>query len=153
MQSKILISAVALSTLVTGSIAANAEVYNLTELAPLSGGGAAIVTAMNDLGQVVGYTPSNTTAVIWNGGTPTNLGTLGGNGVVDGATAYGINNAGVVVGQSYDTTGAHAVTWTGGVIASLGTPGSSASGINNAGQIAGVANYSDGFHTTIWNGG
>ena len=77
--------------------------------------------AVNDLGQVVGqsykygdsrpflWTPSAPNAM---SGTMKDLGTLKGG---TGAAAFGINNAGDVVGVAgYSTTTAHAVIWPGG---------------------------------------
>ena len=75
-----------------------------------------------------------------NSKTVTDLGTLGGTS----SSAYGINAAGQVVGQSYTAAGPsyHAfITGLNGVgmtdLGALGRYGSSATGINDAGQVVG----------------
>jgi probable HAF family extracellular repeat protein len=89
----------------------------------------------------------------------TDLGTLGGSD----STAYGINNAGQIVGWSEDANGVQTATlWNGTMATALGflagyTPSefAYAVGINNAGQIVGVTSpYGGGTPTTatVWNG-
>ncbi len=57
-------------------------------------------------------------AIIWNGATPTDLGTLGGRY----SLAYGINDSGQVVGYSETLDGsAHATIWNGTTPTDLGT--------------------------------
>ena len=83
---------------------------------------------INDSGQVVGssqYTlgGSATHAAIWNGTTPTDLGTLGPG---QHSAALAINDAGQVVGWSdYDVTAFnyHATIWDGTTPTDLGTLG------------------------------
>jgi probable HAF family extracellular repeat protein len=79
----------------------------------------------------------------------TDLGTLGGTT----STAYGINDLGQIVGQSYLEGGPnHAFLYTGGVMLDLGTldldnPGGTSSrayAINNSGQIVGRASTAEG---------
>jgi len=71
--------------------------------------------------------------------TITDLGTLGGNNI----TAYGINNLGQVVGESWvaDNSSVHAFMWSAesGMtdLGTLGGLGSSARGINDLGQVVG----------------
>jgi probable HAF family extracellular repeat protein len=88
-------------------------------------------------------------ATIWNGGIPTNLGTLGGTN----SYAFGINNAGQVVGMAnpIGDAGFRATVWNGTTPTALGPLGSYAFGINNAGQVAGYIT-TDMPHATIWNG-
>jgi probable HAF family extracellular repeat protein len=57
--------------------------------------------------------------------------------------AFDINNAGQIVGASFETTGAHGFLLTGGVFTTIDVPGAAdtfASGINDAGQIVGMFN-------------
>jgi len=106
---------------------------------------------INDNGQVVA---SN--AVIWNGTTPTILGSIPGG--MNGA--FGINNAGQVAGYIATSTNNNgmATVWNGTTPAILDTlPGATSSvafSINNIGQAAGYSlNTSSGIsQATIWNG-
>ncbi len=91
----------------------------------------------------------------------TNLGTLGGNN----SYAYGINNAGQIVGSAYkqfsgelgDFQAERATLWSGSTTTDLGTlggPSSRAYAINNAGQIAGSAHDTAGdYQATRWYNG
>jgi probable HAF family extracellular repeat protein len=78
------------------------------------------------------------------------LGTLG----RVGATAYGINNSGQVVGQATTSRNyAHAFVYSGGSMADLGTlagNGSFAEDINNNGQVVGTTGAS---HAFLYSGG
>jgi len=119
----------------------------MQELPPLSGDSVSGGLAINDSGQVVGgsgvcMTPSPTAhAVLWQHGSPTDLGNLGG---ALNNLAIAINNQGEVVGISDlpgDATG-HAFLWTkNNGMQDLGTlPGDFSSftqSINNKGQVVG----------------
>lgn len=110
---------------------------------------ASVALAINDEGQVVGTSgqcqgpPSGLAfqhAVLWQHGTVTNLGSLG--GAMFNA-ANGINNRGQVVGQS-DLPGeaaTHAFLWQNGVMTDLGTLSGDANSvafdINDKGQVVG----------------
>jgi probable HAF family extracellular repeat protein len=101
-------------------------------------------TAVNDLGQaVVNY---NNRAYLWNfSGGLTDLDDLGGGK----SFAYGINNQGQVVGESYiNTTNKRAFLWQGGVMQDLGAlngdVNSSAKSINNQGQVVGYSEAAGG---------
>jgi uncharacterized membrane protein len=89
-------------------------------------------------------------ATEWSGGSVINLGGLPGSTF---GVAFGINNAGQIVGWSVVGGTMVATEWSGGGVINLGgLPGftfSEAFGINNAGQIVGL---SDGF-ATEWSGG
>ena len=129
----------------------NASGYTFTDLGAL-GGSYSEANGINDFGQVVGnsYTFGNSAvhATIWNGTTPTDLGTLGGS-----SFGYGINNSGAVVGISYtfNYSAYHATIWNGTTLTDLGTLGGGynyAYGINDSGQVVGQMNGL----ATIWNG-
>ena len=95
-------------------------------------------------------------ATLWNNGTVTDLGTLGGTS----SYANGINDSGQVVGISniHSNMETHATLWSNGTVTDLGTLGgigSAAFGINASGQIVGYA-YTSGNgppHATLWSNG
>ena len=99
------------------------------------------VFAINDNGQAVGITgdcASAFHAVLWNKGTPTDLGTLNGSMLFPSA----INNKGQIVGFAVSPDGVfRAFLWQNGAATDLGTlppdVHSLALGINNKGQIVG----------------
>ena len=102
-----------------------------------------IATAINDSGQIVGFSeltsdPDGPTHA-FNFTTDTDMGTLGGNG----SHAFGINASGQVVGDSYTANGTwHPFLYANGHITDLGTLGGvwvdgGAGGINTGGQIVG----------------
>ena len=148
----------------------HATIWNGTTPTDLGALGGSYSTALgiNNAGQVVGNININSVgspenfggsvyhATIWNGSTPTDLGTLG-----RGSWANGINDSGQVVGSSHYTLGdsaTHATIWNGTTPTDLGTLGGSyseATGINNAGQVVGWSDYdvtAFNYHATIWNG-
>ena len=107
--------------------------------------------AINDLGQVVGYTDTTNHAILYQDRHYTDLGTLPG-----GTTsyAYGINNLTQVVGYSYG----HAFLWDAGAMTDLGTLGGANSygtAINDAGQIVGYSNPTSSYtyHAFIYQDG
>src|SRR5436309_1672459 len=70
---------------------------------------------------VVGVSEGGSGAFLWQNGTMTDLGTLPGGYA---SYAYGINDAGQVVGTSEDSSGLrHAFLWSAGTMADLGTLG------------------------------
>lgn len=104
--------------------------------------------AINNNGQIAagGYVVTN--------GSAQSLGTLGGTTT----EAFGINNAGVVVGYSYiDATSFHAFAWNNGVMQDLGTLGGSNSiafDINSQNEIVGRFDTASGeFRATVWDNG
>ncbi|MDP3389082.1 MAG: hypothetical protein Q8Q40_13840 [Methylococcaceae bacterium] len=139
-----------------------------------------IATAINDGGQVVGYSygyNSLKRATLWQPGstTPIELGALGGGDHWDyviGGNSYatGINASGQVIGYSNSYSGTygsggcnycgiqHAVLWQPGSTTpiDLGTPYngsgfSQATGINDSGQVVGYGNAGNGgFEAFFW---
>ena len=93
-------------------------------------------------------------AVLWQGGSLTDLGTLGG----QQSAALGINNAGTICGWA-DTASGNTVAalWNGGAVTALPTLGGASGtawGINDAGAAVGYSYLSTGgYHATLWSGG
>ncbi len=125
---------------------------------------------INDRGDVVGATGSCAAydpryglplapqhAILWRGGNPTDLGTLG--GLVNNS-AFAINDVGQIIGAS-DLPGdtyQHAFFWQDGKMTDMGTlPGdvvSAAIGINNRGQVTGVSIDANGnIRAFLWQNG
>jgi probable HAF family extracellular repeat protein len=119
-------------------LSGNPVAYSIQDLGLLPGGNASYATAINNLGQVAGYT--NTDAFLYGNGVMTDLGTLGGSS----SAALGMNDSGTVVGwadSAGDTT--HGFLYTNGTMVNL-TPGSftgGAQGINGVGQVVGWYSY------------
>jgi autotransporter-associated beta strand protein/probable HAF family extracellular repeat protein len=132
---------------------ASAQSYNITDL------GQGVAFGVNNVGQVVGYSGGAPNATIWNGTTPTILGSVPGQ---SRSIANGINDAGQVVGYSLSFNGngdqiSQAVIWHGSAPTLLGSPAggisSSANAINNAGQVVGQSVGSSNIpQAVIWNG-
>jgi probable HAF family extracellular repeat protein len=121
--------------------------YIVTDLGAF-GGPDKEATAINSLGQVVGFSnsPSDSAlrAFLYSGGAFTDLGTLGGNT----SLALGMNNRGQVVGASvpaFDDGMSHAFLFDHGTLTDLGMlPGTFsavATGINDSGQIVGSCGF------------
>ncbi len=98
--------------------------------------------AVNELGQIVGESTNddfrNPHATLWENGTMTDLGSLGGGT----AFANDVNEAGQIVGGTADASGyQRAFLWENGVMTDLGVqPDGSALAINDNGQIVGTMN-------------
>jgi probable HAF family extracellular repeat protein len=120
----------------------------MMDLGTLDGGGPFFstsgATGINASGQVVGYSTytSSTPAAhgfLYSGGAMTDLGTF---------MPSGINDSGLLVGSSTNTSGvSHAFLYSGGAMTDLGTLGgtnSYASGINASGQVIGQADTTSG---------
>jgi len=129
------------------------------ELPTIGGDPDGSVQAINDNGQAVGQTGDCTSpfhAVLWNKGTPTDMGTSGGLLL----NPFGINNRGQIVGfaSSSDFSVLVAFLWQNGVATELGTlpPDvfSLAIGINDKGQIVGDSCDMDfSCRTFLWEDG
>src|SRR5215471_285798 len=137
------------------ALTAHAQTYAVTDLGTLRHGSAR-VHAVNQLGQAVGGSGhphgADTRAFFWQKqGGIMDLGTLPGG---DYSAAFGINDAGQVVGTSNTAKGIHAFSWSSsGGLRDLGTlPGaedSAAYAVNDKGEIAGAS----GSHAVVWSGG
>jgi probable HAF family extracellular repeat protein len=139
------------AALLFASVSTNAATYNFTDL-----GTDFNPTAVNNVGQVIGQsTTGDRRAIIWSGGTRTELGTLGGVKSV----ANNINDSGQVVGYSTNSTGlSRATLWNSATATDLGTFGSFtesvANDINNSGQIVGRSYDASGQSKgVLWQGG
>jgi len=138
-------------------------------LPPLPGDISAWGIGINDAGQVVGLSgnclspnfnapgaPTPQHAVIWQNGTVTNIGTLGGSYIFP----WAINSKGQVTGQASppgDTT-LHSFLWRNGVMTDLGEIpgdfGSIAFGLNDAGQVVGGScDQNFNCRAFLWNDG
>jgi len=140
--------------------------YEAIDLGTLDGRISAEATALNDNGQIVGWSESWQTsqpahAFLWENGVMIDLGTLGG--------AYSrptdINNAGQIVGQSTTAEGRwHPFLWSDGVMTDLhpGAPNFNpypSPRVNNSGQViwsgypVGVSDTRDRPHPFLWSNG
>jgi probable HAF family extracellular repeat protein len=128
----------------------------VTDLGTL-GGAMSWVTALNDHGQIVGFSTTAagaTHAFTWQNGAMTDLGTLGGST----SRAIAVNERGQVVGNSTTVTGAtHAFLWQHGVMTDLGTLGGATSevhAVNARGRIVGTSATATGErHAFLWDDG
>jgi probable HAF family extracellular repeat protein len=139
-------------------------------LPPLPGDPDGAATAINDQGQVVGISGicanavgglSAAHAVLWENGTPINIGNLGG---VAWNTPTAINNRGEIIGfsdlpgDSASSPNYHAFLWTksGGILDLKTLPGDTMSvawGINDQGQIVGQSIGAAGSRAVLWQNG
>jgi probable HAF family extracellular repeat protein len=131
--------------------AASTFTYRVDDLGVLPGDGGSVATGINASGQVVGWSSegAGTRAFLYTDGPGMQL--LPAPAGRPRAVARAVNDAGVVVGSA-NTGGTdlgHAVRWTGGVAADLGTlgvgPYSEAYAINAAGAAVGYS-YTEGAH-------
>ena len=130
--------------------------YWITNLGTL-GGLTSTATAVNALGQVVGYSETatgETHAFLFGGGVMTDLGTLGGAYSV----ATGINASGQVVGYSQTASGEfRSFIYTGGIMQPLPTLGGTdgfAYAVNDSSVVVGEAQTASGdFHAFSYSAG
>ncbi|MFO1338236.1 MAG: hypothetical protein U1F53_08365 [Burkholderiaceae bacterium] len=127
------------------------------ELPGLPGGnGRGAAGDINNAGLVAGHTRAadgfSRHAVLWQGGVLVrDLGFMGGadNGVANQSRAYGINNAGVVVGDAIVGSDFHAFRWVDGVFTDLG-PGTALDITDDGATIFGNA---PGLIPVLWRNG
>lgn len=139
---------------VVGSANGGAFVYNNGQVT-LLGGESSNASAINNKGQIVGWsyndTAVNTHAVIFHDGTLTDLGTL------DGIDSYArdINSSGEIVGASSMSGILHPFLYKDNKMVDLGTLGGSsqAFAINDAGDIVGYSDTNNGTHGFLYRGG
>ena len=139
---------------------AQAQEYDFYDLGTL-GGSLSQAYAVNDAGQVVGWSminsnPNQAQAFLWDTDSGlVNLGTAMG---VSFSSAYGISESGQIAGEAYFGGSApHAFYWDGSSITNLQTLGGARSyayGVNDAGQVVGKAQASSGdYQPFYWDTG
>lgn len=138
-----------------------ADRYKFTDLGTL-GGSNGVARAINQNGQIVGFSNTETNAemhaTLWANNKAVDLGILPGGKC---SKAYAINDRGQVAGTSgTDGNGPHAVLWSDGGITDLSGSEEigSAHGINGSGQVVGYSaidrgNRQSTQHATLWHNG
>lgn len=138
-----------------------------TPLGTLPGRNESIAEDIDAAGRIVGRSLTlgggNSGGFLWEAGAMTDLGTLGGT-----TSAYGMNDAGLVVGRSQEilpdsSAAPRAFVWEGGVMTSLGVlPGedfSQAFDINESGDVVGsswhvtIPGFFSADQATLWRAG
>ena len=128
----------------------------VTELAGFPGSQNNGAHAINEHGQIVGFSASpETHAVLWDGDSITDLGDLPFCGGIDRSEANDINDLGQVVGEANAETGRRAFLWEAGSMTNLGSlPGipdiSIAHAINNDGLVVGRAGQGHLARAFLW---
>ena len=144
-------SLAAVALFIFASSSSAVSLYTVSDLGTLSGGGARAY-GINNSSQVGGT--SGARAVLYAGGTVTNLGTLPGGTT---SVGLGINSAGHVVGYSNTSGSERGFIYAGGVMQALGslTGGTgNAYGINDNGQAVGSSVASNGrLHAVLYGPG
>jgi probable HAF family extracellular repeat protein len=145
------------AVLVTLTSPGYAQTYRATNLGSFPGYDGVYATALNNSGQIVGYgLPIEIDFVpfLWQSGTLTELGLLGG----IGGTGNAINNSAQIAGQIAPASGSlFAALWVNGTVTNLGTLGgmtSVANGINSTGQVVGTSDVTNSLSAAfIWSSG
>jgi probable HAF family extracellular repeat protein len=128
--------------------------YEIVDLGTL-GGNAAFGLDLNDEDQVAGNSRTSTTTLpllgfIWSDGEMIELGTLPGSNRF--SRGYGVNNAGVVVGES-DNNRPRAFRWEAGTMSDIGDLGGGsavAHDVNEPGQIVGASSNGQTSRPFVW---
>lgn len=128
--------------------------YDVVELGTL-GGNASFGLDLNDRDQVAGNSRTGTSTLpllgfVWSDGAMTELGTLPGSNQF--SRGYGINNAGVVVGES-DNNRPRAFRREAGAMSDIGDLGGGsavAHGVNEPGQIVGASSNGQASRPFVW---
>ena len=125
----------------------------VVDLGTLPGGTNSYAEAVNDRGEVVGWSEASDGllhAFHWHAGVLTDLGRTG-----EHSLAYDIDNAGRIVGSSSDAEGAsRAVRWWRGVVTVLDSPAWLATAISSDGAITGLAEGAGGLSAGfVWHRG
>jgi probable HAF family extracellular repeat protein len=131
--------------------------YGVTEIGSLAGSRGSIATAINNAGQIVGYSEyspgSGDHAFVDNNGQIQDLGFLPGG---DSSAAFAINNVGQITGQATPSAGAPVpFYYSNGQMQQIGPSlGASGSGsaINDRGQVTGAI-VQDGVHAFLYSNG
>lgn len=130
----------------------------VTFLSGLSGAESTEVTTISPNGTSAGdavISAGNDHAVLWQGSTAVDIGSLEPSGSTGIVTTWAVNDSGTVVGGSDGATGHHAFVYHAGVMTDIGTLTGMTSGdsearaINRAGVVAGVSNS----RAMVWFGG
>jgi probable HAF family extracellular repeat protein len=136
---------------------------HMTDLGTLPGGSSSMVHAINEQGQVIGWsfpTTGEAHAVLWQEGTTTDLGETGPNSYRYDSFSLGINDRGEIVGRIGEREelgrdeAMRAFVWQHGsrtLLPTLGGRQTIATAINDRGQIVGSSTTKTGSkHAVLW---
>ena len=139
--------------------ASGATFYEAINLGTL-GGPSSYPNAINDSGQVVGWSSTASEvrhAFLWENGAMRDLGSLHEGDPEDFSTADAINNSGLVAGVGYESgSGDRLVVWENGVILDLGIQGgltAEVEAMNARGEVIGLSTTTQwprSVHAILW---